>query len=475
MENPYPLSRRELLQLTGMGFGMVGLGGLLADNGMAATVPAANNPFAPKPPHFKPRAKHLIHYFLAGGPSQVDTFDPKPMLTKYHGMPLPTPNPRTENETGAAVMSPFSFKKYGESGLEVSELFKEVGEQIDDFCVLRSTVSDQPFHDQAMLMMSCGDNRLVRPSMGSWITYGLGSENQNLPGFIAMSPSNYPGPGVSKYRSAFLPNAYQGSFINSSDSDIDKLIENIRNGRMDIDTQRRQIDFLQSLNQHHLKGRHGDSDLDARIEAHEQAFRMQIEASDVLDISREPKHVLEMYGDTVQGRQLLMARRLVEHGVRSVQVWFGNGIAWDSHSNLEEEHRELSRQCSQPIAALVKDLKQHGLLDETLVVVGGEFGRTPTTEMGSADGKPRKDFGRDHNPYGFTTLLAGGGVKAGMAYGATDEFGFHAVENPVHIHDLHATILHLMGLDHEQLTYRYAGRDFRLTDVHGNVITGILA
>jgi hypothetical protein len=457
-----------------MGFGMIGLGGLAAGADAPGT-DAQSKAQAMQLPHFRPRAKSVIHYFLSGGPSQVDTFDPKPMLTKYHGKSLPVRNPRTENETGGAVMSPFTFQKYGQSGLEVSELFREVGEQIDDFCVVRSMVSDEPFHDQALLLLTCGDNRLPRPSMGSWITYGLGSENQNLPGFIAMAPSNYPGPGVSKYRAAFLPNAYQGSFINSSDSDINKLIENIRNKRMDVGEQRRQLDFLNNLNLRNLELRGEDRRLESRIEAHEQAFRMQIAASDVLDISKEPKHVLDMYGDNVQGRQLLMARRLVENGVRSVQVWFEPGIAWDSHTKLEREHKELARQCSQPIAALVKDLKQRGLLDETLVVVGGEFGRTPTTQYDEFTGSPPKEFGRDHNPYGFTTLLAGGGVKAGMAYGATDEFGFHAVENPVHVHDLHATILHLLGLDHEKLTYRFAGRDFRLTDVHGKVVKGILA
>jgi hypothetical protein len=475
MNPEHPISRREMLGLTGMGFGMIGLGGLLAHDNVAAASVGPNDQSAPKLPHFRPRAKHVIHYVLAGGPSQVDTFDPKPMLTKYHGKPLPSPNPRTENETGGAVMSPFEFKKYGQSGLEVSELFREVGEQIDDFCVLRSTVSDQPFHDQALLLLSCGENRLVRPSMGSWITYGLGSANQNLPGFISMAPSNYPGPGVSKYRAAFLPNAYQGSFINSSDTAIDKLVENIRNKRMDLDEQRRQLDFLNALNRRDLEKHEDDRRLESRIEAHEQAFRMQVAASDVLDISKEPKHILDMYGDSVQGRQLLMARRLVENGVRSVQVWYGSGIAWDQHENLVADHTKHARQCSQPIAALVKDLKQRGLLDETLVVVGGEFGRTPTIELDNGSGEPSEKFGRDHTPYGFTTLLAGGGVKGGIAYGATDEFGFHAVENPVHVHDLHATILHLLGLDHERLTYRFAGRDFRLTDVHGHVVDGIIA
>ncbi len=474
MQTGHPLSRREMLCHTGMGFGLIGLGGLLADDRVLVTRAPPHGPFAPKKPHFQPRAKHVIHYFLNGGPSHVDTFDPKPLLAKYHGKHLPVRNPRTENETGAAVMSPFEFQKYGQSGLEVSELFREVGQQIDDFCVLRSTVSDQPFHDQAILLMTCGDNRLVRPSMGSWITYGLGSENQDLPGFIAMAPSNFPGPGVSKYRAAFLPNAYQGSFINSSDTDIDKLIENIRNKRMGLGEQRRQLDFLHALNHRNLQQNGDDRQLESRIEAHEQAFRMQVAAIDVLDISREPKHILEMYGDTVQGRQLLIARRLVEHGVRTVQVWYGTSNDWDDHDKLEENHTRLARQCSRPIAALVSDLKQRGLLDETLVVVGGEFGRTPTTELGSSDGEPKKKFGRDHNPYGFTTLLAGGGVKAGIAYGATDELGFHAVENPVHVNDLHVTILHLLGLDHERLTYRYAGRDFRLTDVHGHVVEGIV-
>ena len=430
-----------------------------------------------KGPHFAPRAKRVIQLFMDGGPSHVDTFDPKPLLTKHHGQMLPNPNPRTENETGAAFGSPFKFARQGECGLPVSELFPHLAGVADELCVVRSMVSDQPFHDQAMLMMLCGDNRLVRPSVGAWLTYGLGSENHDLPGFVAMCPRQYPGPGPQHWRSAFLPNEFQGAYINSGSARVERIIENIKNSRMSLAEQRIQLDFQQELNRIHLAHRVGDDRLEARIKSHEQAFRMQLAASGAFDIRREPHHIRKLYGDGVQGRQMLLARRLVERGVRFLQVWYGPGNDWDSHSQLAAEHRELAQQCDQATAALIIDLKQRGLLDETLVIWGGEFGRTPTVEMGG-DGVGTGDYsklGRDHNPYGFSIWLAGGGVKAGYTYGATDEFGFHAVENPMHVHDLHATVLHLMGLDHERLTFRYAGRDFRLTDVHGKVAHDIIA
>ena len=455
-------SRRAFLARSGMGFASVALGGL-----------ASASPELRHAPPFAPRAKRVIHLFMNGGPSHIDSFDPKPALARWHGKMLPNRNLRTENETGAAFASPFEFKRYGQSGLPISSMFPEVAKHADDLCVVRSMVSDEPFHDQAILMMHCGDNRLVRPSMGAWLTYGLGHDNENLPGFVAMSPGPYPGPGRSNWRSAFLPNLYQGTYIGTRDTRVEKLVENIKSQNLIREEQERQLAFVRSQNRRHLKDRPGDPVLEARIAIHEQAFRMQFAATDVLDLSNEPESVRQLYGDTVHGRQLLLARRLAERGVRFLQVWYGYQNDWDSHSNIEKNHGELAAKIDRPIAALLTDLKQRGLLDETLVIWGGQFGRTPTVELPS-NGVSGQKLGRDHNPYGFSMWMAGGGVRGGMVYGSTDEFGFVAEENPVHIHDLHATILYVMGLDHERLTYRYAGRDFRLTDVHGHVVKGIL-
>ena len=335
--------------------------------------------------------------------------------------------------------------------------------------------ADVPNHEPSLLLMNCGDARLIRPSVGSWLTWGLGTENQNLPAFVAMCPGGYPIQESQNWQAGFLPGIYQGTHIDTKSTQIDKLIENIRNPRISRTEQRRQLDLLEKLNRKHLAKRQNDEKLEARIQSFELAYRMQMEAAEAFDVSREPKHIQEAYGPGTQARQILIARRLVERGVRYVQVWHGAGQPWDSHDDIEKNHRRLAKQCDQAIGALIGDLKQRGLLKDTLILWGGEFGRTPAVELPKKGSNQGKINGRDHNHHGFTMWMAGGGVKGGTAHGATDEFGFKAVENRVHVHDLHATILHLMGFDHERLTYRYAGRDFRLTDVHGNVVKDILA
>ncbi|MFO0844673.1 MAG: DUF1501 domain-containing protein [Gemmataceae bacterium] len=468
------LTRRELLARTGMGMASLGLAGLLASESRGVEADRAVSPLAPRPPHFAPRAKRVLHLFMNGGPSHVDTFDPKPALDKYHGKPVGR-NLRTERKTGAAYRSPFQFQRHGKAGIEVSELFAHTARHIDDICVIRSMHADVPNHEPSLLLLNCGDARLPRPSMGSWVTYGLGSENQNLPGFIAMCPGGYPIQETQNWQSAFLPGVYQGTYIDTRHTDLDKLIENVRNHRLTLPEQRRQLDLLRSLNELHQKKRSRDSQLEARIQSFELAYRMQSEASEAFDVSREPDRVRERYGKGVQARQLLIARRLLERGVRFVQVWHGEGQPWDSHDDLEVNHRRLAGQCDQAIGALLSDLKDRGLLDDTLVIWCGEFGRTPTVELPQAGANAGKVNGRDHNHWGFTTWLAGGGVKGGHVHGATDEFGFQAVEDKVHVHDLQATIMHLLGFDHERLTYRYAGRDYRLTDVHGKVVKEVLA
>ncbi|QDV16785.1 hypothetical protein Pan153_14170 [Gimesia panareensis] len=473
-------TRRQMLQRCGTGLGSLGLASLMASEGMLNTAAGASSvstesPMAPKTSHFPGKAKHVIHIFLNGGASQVDTFDPKPALAKYAGKMLPTKNLRTERKTGASLPSPFKFKKYGESGLEVSELFAELGECVDDIAFVRSMYTNVPNHEPSLMMMNCGDLIQPRPSMGAWVTYGLGTENQNLPGFVVMCPGGYPITESANWRSAFLPGAYQGTHIDTRHTDIEKLISNIKNKKQSLPEQRRQLDLLQALNRRHQEARAQESALESRIQSFELAYRMQMQASDVFDISQEPQHIHEMYGSGVHARQLMIARRLVERGVRYVQLWHGAGQPWDNHDEIEKNHRRLAGECSQGIAALLKDLKQRGLLQDTIVICGGEFGRTPVVELPTPGANAGKMNGRDHNNHGFTVWLAGGGVKGGQAYGATDEFGFAAVENKVHVHDLHATVLKLLGFDHERLTYRYAGRDFRLTDVHGTVVEDLIA
>jgi Protein of unknown function (DUF1501) len=471
------LTRRDLLCRAGMGFAALGLASLLGEAGLLAAEPVIDprRPLAPRRPQFPAKAKQVIHLFMNGGPSHLDTFDPKPALARYAGQPLPTPNLRTERKTGAAFPSPYAFRKYGSSGIEVSDIFPHVASCIDDMCVIRSMHADVPNHEPSLMLMNCGEARQIRPSLGSWVTYGLGTENQNLPGFIAMCPGGYPIQETQNWQSAFLPGVYQGTYIDTRHTDIEKLIEHIRNTYASLGEQRQQLDLLQQLNERHLAKRSQEAALEARIQSFELAYRMQADASDAFDVSKEPQAIREMYGPGVQGRQMLIARRLLERGVRFVQVWHGEGQPWDSHDDLEVNHRRLAKDCDQAIGALLRDLKQRGMLDETLVIWGGEFGRTPTVELPTPGANAGKVNGRDHNHYGFTMWLAGGGVKGGMVHGATDEFGFQAVEDKVHVHDLHATILHLLGFDHEQLTYRYAGRDFRLTDVQGQVVKDIVA
>jgi hypothetical protein len=460
------LTRRELLQACGMGMGA------LAFTQLATTTSRADdkhivNPLAPKPPHFAPKAKRVIHLFMNGGPSQVDTFDPKPMLTKYDGKPLPI-HLKTERKTGVGFGSPFKFQKYGQSGIEVSELFPNVAQHVDDLCVIRSMRTELPNHEPSLLLMNCGDQRQVRPSLGSWLTYGLGTENQNLPGFVVLCPYGYPVSGTQNWTAGFLPSVYQGTYIDSKETEVDRLIEHIRNIHSSPAQQRTQLDLLAQLNRRYQLRRQEDATIEAQIQSYELAFRMQAEATDAFDIHKEPEAMRKLYGDTLYGRELLMARRLLERGVRFVQVWQGKDQPWDSHERLAAAHGRLAKATDQAIAALLADLKQRGMLDDTLVIWGGEFGRTPVVELtGSSGGTNRADWGRDHNNHGFTMWLAGGGVKRGHVHGASDEFGFAAEESPIHVHDLHATILHLLGFDHERLTYRYAGRDFRLTDVHG--------
>lgn len=457
-------SRRRMLSNLGSGMGMVGLAGVMAEAGMAgAPAPVGGDPVAPRAPHFAPRARHVIHLFMNGGPSQVDTFDPKPELLRQAGKPMPAGHLATERKTGNCFPSAFKFHKSGRSGVEVSEIFPEVARQIDDICVIRSMHTNVPNHEPSLLMMTSGNLQPIRPSMGSWLSYGLGSENRNLPGFVVLCPGK-PTVGPQLWGSSFLPGAHQGCHIQTLDPR--RMIENIRNDRLGGPSQRRQLDLINAMNRQHLSERGGDDQLEARILSFEMAFRMQAEASEAFDVSREPASTRARYGTGAYADSLIVARRLVERGVRTVQVFTGSGQPWDDHGDLVKGHRSKGQTTDRPIAALLADLKGLGLLDETLVLWGGEFGRTPTSE--GADG-------RDHNNHGFTVWLAGGGVRGGMVHGATDDFGFAAVSDKVHVHDLHATILHLMGFDHERLTYRYSGRDFRLTDVHGTVVRDILA
>jgi len=473
------LTRRDMLHRSGMGFASLGFASLLASEGLltseAKGETSSINPLAPRGPHFPAKAKRVIHLFMNGGPSHVDTFDPKPALAKYAGQRLPSGNLRTERKTGAAFPSPFKFQKYGKSGIEVSEIFSHVAKSIDDIAVIRSMHADVPNHEPSLMLMNCGEGRQLRPSVGSWITYGLGSENQNLPGFIAMCPGGYPITESQNWQSAFLPGVFQGTYIDTKHTNIEKLIEHIKNHWQSHGEQRSQLDLLRQLNDRHQERRLHDTHLEARIQSFELAYRMQTDASDAFDISREPKYIRDLYGPGVQARQILIARRLLEKGVRYVQVWHGEGQPWDSHDDIEVNHRRLAGECDQAIGALLTDLKQRGMLESTLVIWGGEFGRTPTVELPTPGANAGKVNGRDHNHYGFSMWLAGGGVKGGQVYGATDEFGFQAVQNKVHVHDLHATILRLLGFDHERLTYRHAGRDFRLTDVFGRVIPELLA
>ncbi len=461
------MTRRQMLCSLGNGFGALGLASVLAAEGLLgsalqAATEGTSNPLAPKAPHFPARAKRVIFLFMNGGPSQVDTFDPKPALAKYAGQSKEGTTRQTA--AGKLLPSPFRFQKYGQSGIEVSELYPHVGRCIDDICVIRSMHTNTPNHEPSLLMMNSGETQPTRPSMGSWLSYGLGSENQNLPGYVVLCPGK-PVVGPQLWSNSFLPGIYQGTHINNSRVDPKSVIEHVANRHLPRDAQRRQLDLLQQMNAAHLQERGRDDQLEARIASLEMAFRMQTEAQEAFDLTRETTATRQRYGEGQFANACLMARRLAERGVRMTQIYYGNGQPWDDHADILN-HRNHARQSDQPIAALLTDLKGRGLFDETLVIWGGEFGRTPASQ-GSK--------GRDHNSKGFSMWLAGGGVKGGYVHGATDEFGGTAVEKKVHVHDLHATILHLLGIDHERLTFRYSGRDFRLTDVHGEVVRDILA
>jgi hypothetical protein len=464
-------TRREMLCRLGTGLGVVGLAGLLSDTEVLAA-PRAANPLASKPPHHRPRAKRIIHLYMNGGPSQVDTFDPKPALAKHAGQrPPSTADLKTENNTGGLLPSPFKFPRRGQSGLQISELYQETGRFADDLCVIRSMYTDVPNHEPSMFMMNSGHVQAIRPSYGSWLLYGLGAENQNLPGYVVLCPG-LPVNGAANWSNRFLPGVYQGCHLNlPTDFRPQQVMPHLANAQLSAAAQRRQLDLIQQMNAQHLERRAGETLLDARIASFELAFRMQAAAPEAFDWASEPESVHRLYRGldgkmSGFGMSCLLARRLVERGVRVVQIYYGNSQPWDTHANNDGGHREHCGVSDRPIAALLADLKQRGLLDETIVMWGGEFGRTPASQGNN---------GRDHNHWGFSIWLAGGGFRGGLAYGATDEFGFKATEKRVHPHDLHATLLHQLGLDHEALTYRYAGRDFRLTDVHGTVLREILA
>ncbi len=460
-----PRSRRDLLKASSAAFGHLALLGLLGEQARAD-----GSPLAIKQPHFEPKAKRVIFLFMHGGPSQVDTFDYKPLLARDHGKPLPFARPKVvSSETFNLLKSPWEFKQYGESGMWVSDLFPEVARKVDDICFIKSMHGSNSRHGGALLELHTGSDTFVRPSMGSWITYGLGTENQSMPGFVTISPTQSHG-GANNYGSAFLPAPFAGTPVGSVGVPArEAKIPFISNEETPRDIQRLELDYVQQMNREQLAAVGSDRELDGRIESFELAFRMQTEAPSLQDISGESPATLKMYGidDRITedfGRQCLMARRLSERGVRFVQV--SHTYKWDQHAALKRDHEQNAREVDKPIAALLTDMKARGLLEDTLVLWGGEFGRTPTAQGSD---------GRDHNPEAFTVWMAGGGVKPGLQYGSTDDYGYYSVEDKVHFHDLHATILHLLGLNHEKLTYRYAGRDFRLTDVHGNVVREIIA
>ena len=440
------------------------LGGGLGAVALAGTVSGS------APPHFRPRARRVIQLFMNGGPYQADLFDPKPLLAKYAGQRPEAVKLRTERQTSGLMPSPFRFRRHGESGLEISELLPHLSQHADRLCVIRSIHTDNPNHGPALLQMNNGTISPTVPSMGSWLSYGLGTENENLPGYVVLCPGR-PVRFSVLWTSAFLPAEHKGTYINHKSLDPKQMIPYLRNANLDRPTQARQLELMRKVNRRHLARRQADPLLAARLKSMETAFRMQFAATEAFDLSRESQTVRQAYGTREFGNGCLLARRLVERGVRFVQVYYGNGQPWDTHQGHNARSASLCRDIDQPIAALLDDLARSGLLEDTLVVWGGEFGRTPTTDLSEGKGTD----GRDHNHYGFTMWLAGGGMKGGVAHGATDDFGFQAVTDKVHVHDLHASILHQMGLDHERLTYRYAGRDFRLTDVHGQVVRELLA
>ncbi len=446
-----------------MGMGALSLATLLDPSGLSAAQTlsgAPGGPLLPKAPHFPGKAKAVIHIFAQGAPSHVDTWDPKSELNKRDGRSIGA-------DGGVAMASPFAFRPYGKCGTEVTDLFAKTAQHADDLAVVRSMYTDIPAHDVATVFMNTGSVRITKPSLGSWVVYGLGTENQNLPGFISLRGSRIPVGGATTYGSAFLPGVFQGTSVNTTAQTVQQMIQNIRNAYLSKAEQRRQLDFVHQLNDIHSKTLASEAALESRLETYEIAFRMQTEATDVFDIAKESADVRAAYGNTQQGKQLLIARRLVERGVRFVQVWHDG---WDHHQDLEERITQKAGEIDQPLSALITDLKLRGLLDSTLVIWGGEFGRKPTRDRNGGENP-----GRDHNAKAFSIVMAGGGVKGGIVHGTTDDFGAAAIDNKVHVHDLHATVLHCLGFDHTRLTYRYNGRDFRLTDVAGNVVKGILA
>jgi hypothetical protein len=452
------LTRRQALQSTGAGLGLIGLANLIGrDKAIGGDALGLR-------PDFAPKAKRIIHLFMNGGPFQCDLFDPKPALSKYAGQKPEGADLRTERPTGALMAVPFEYCHHGQSGLAISELLPYTSQLADDLCVIRSMYTDNPNHGPALFMMNNGTITPNRPTLGAWLSYGLGSPNQNMPDFVALCPGR-PVRFAELWSNGFLPAKHQGVYVNHTNLDPKAMIPFLQNGRWSPDQQAKQLELLKELNRQSEEQSGVDPQMESRIHAMETAYRMQVEAADAFDIQKETESTREAYGKSHFSNGCLLARRLVERGVRTVQVYYGNGQPWDTHSNHNNSTRTLCEDIDRPIAALLKDLKQRGMLEDTLVLWGGEFGRTPTTENSD---------GRDHNPWGFTVWMAGGGVRGGMAHGATDDFGFRAMHDKVHIHDLHATILHLMGLDHTKLTYRHGGRDYRLTDIAGTVVKPIL-
>jgi len=459
--------RRRFLQRCGLGFGTLALGDLLCNHAEAS---AART-------HFPGRAKHVIHIFLNGGMSQVDTFDPKPELTRRGGQMLPYENLKTERRTGVALPSPFQFKQHGESGIPVSDLFPHLSKCVDEMAVIRSMYAELPSHEMSLMLMNSGDQRSVRPSFGSWLNWGMGTENENLPGFVALCPGGLPVGGAGNWRSAFLPGVYQGTLVDTAKEDPTQLIQNVRNQRLSAEQQKHQFALLQQLNSRHLSLRPEEADIEARIRSFELAYRMQIDAPEIMNISKETKQTIARYeaspGGSSFANNCLLAKRLLENGVRFVQLfdwgWDVHGTA--KHDDLMNHFPAKCRQFDAPLSALLSDLEESGLLKETIVVCAGEFGRTAMNEARNGS----KLLGRDHHPDCASFWMAGGGIKPGMTFGATDELGYSAVNNPVHVNDLHATMLYLFGIDHEKLTYRFQGRDFRLTDVSGHVLNQILS
>ena len=481
-------SRRDFLRLTGQGFGGVALAGLLADRGPlvsgseAAVDSVAPNPLSPRSPHFAVKAKSVIWLFMNGGPSQVDTWDYKPELEKRDGVELEGFDKDTGffvEQVGPLMKSPFEFKQYGESGTWVSEIFPNMAKHVDKMAFIHSCFTETNNHSPALFQINTGMNRMGFPSVGAWVTYGLGTENRNLPGFVVMYDTL--GRGLPKgysqnWGAGFLPGVFQGTGLNHQGEPIDNLA---RPEALTEERQRRQLDLLSKLNREHLAGKENEGDLAARIESFELAYRMQMEAPETLDYESESESIKKLYGLDDEkcahfGKQCLMARRMVERGVRFVQIYSGgeeNEKSWDGHLDIEQNHRGFAAETDVPIAGLLADLEQRGMLESTLVVWGGEFGRLPLVQRSPGGGQS----GRDHNPHAFTTWFAGGGVKGGTHHGETDELGHKAAVDRVGVNDLHATLLHLLGLDHLQLTYRHNGRDFRLTDVAGDVVKAVVA